>query len=440
MKNKWFYVLMALFLISSIARLAETSPLNALIATAVIAVVILTIWLYERGTIRISDRILKVLKKIGTGILAVIAFIYLVGMTGYAIYSAIGSSDWYAVIILCIAGIIVVVLWYICRWRRWWVKFLRTFMPKDAIDIRYWDIFETYYWTPDFQTNAEYSLLPENGIFRGQTRIWLSPDNIETEATERLETLKKMLTEKDIEADCTIDHISGCIYADISAEINYKKMNSTSLSAFRTTFKEFDKLNYPDDYYVEYHGVAGTIIFACCRYGIIRAIRTEPNEEYFIEPECGFQSDEAHSFIERFPDWTEGIYKLITEEEFFNRWRKRMTYYDDDEAFEAFDISARSYFAAIRSDDEKEQANSRWDIECAANWLIANRDNEAVAASMAALMECNDETSYWAARLFKDIFPEEANDAAWRIVQTCEDPEIVCRTQQLIELWEGNRT
>ncbi len=435
-KTKIISIVVTCVLISSVTRIAETSLLYALIATCVIAVVALVSWLYGKVKIIVSDRILNVLKKIGTAIVAVVAVVYLGVMAGYTGYTVVKLGDWYGVILLSVSGVVVGVLWYVCRWRRWWVRFLKTYWHEGTVRHSDWKIRETYYWTFDYGSNAQYGLLPDKCIFRGQARVWLSPANTDAEASERLTTFEKILRDKDIVADCTLDHIPGCIYADISAEINYKKMNFMRQSAFRAAFNELDSMNYTGEYYVEYHGEAGTILFACSRYGISRAVRIEPCEEYFIEPECGFHSDEAYHFIERYPDWMEGTYRLIAEEEFFTRWCKRTDYTDDDEAFEAFENSALKYFASIAYEDEKEQANSRWDIENVAIWLIANRDNEAVADSMKVLMDGRAEIAYWAARLFKDFFPNEANDAAMRICETCEIPEIVCRTQQLIEQWE----
>lgn len=431
MKPIWNKIGLACTVVSAIAMMTE-SLANGLIALALIAVVWLGTWLFENGKVRMGNRTLNVLKKVGTGIVAIVAFVYLGGMAGFAAYSVVKSSDWYGVIVVGGAGMVVGVLWYVNRWRRWWVKFLKTFMPEGTVNFSDWGTKETYYWTFDFSSNAQYGLLPDGGIFRGQATVWISPTFIDTKASKRLAAFENILKEKGITASCTLDHIPGCIYADISAETNYKKMNRAKQSAFRDAFCELDKLNYPGEYFVEYHGEESSILFACTQYEISRAVRTEPREEYFIAPECGFQSEEAHYFIERYPDWTEGTYRLITEEEFFDRWHKRTHYEDNEEAFEAFEASALSYFASVTKGDEKERANSQWDIENATNWLVAHKATD----TMGELMCTREECAYWAARLFKDILPEEAIDTAQRIFETCEDTEICSRAQMLLEEWK----
>lgn len=90
------------------------------------------------------------------------------------------------------------------------------------------------------------------------------------------------------------------------------------------------------------------------------------------------------------------------------------------------------YFAAVANRDKKEQANSRWDIENAAKYLIIHHEKE----TMIELMGIYEETMYWAARLFSDELPTETRDAALRLVENCDNLEIVSRTKRLLTQWK----
>lgn len=404
-----------------------SKPLSSvLIVVGPTAIFLLAVWLFESGKIKINERTQSILKKIGSCIVIGIGVIYIAAMAGYAVYSVAHSGNWQGVILLAVAGGIIGCSWYMARWRRWWVRFLKTFMPAECVHPSSWKIREEYYWT--CENNVQYGLRPADGIFDGRARIWFHPTDIRSEAAERLSAFKAMLADRGIDANCTLEHIPGCIYADIVAETHYKTMTGKRQTLFRNAFQELDKLNYEGEYYAEYHGELGTILFAGSQGGISRAVRTEPREEYFIEPDCGFQSDEAYYFIERYPAWDEGSYRLITEEEFFTRWRIRTDYESSDEAFEVFKWTALRFFSSIANGDEKEQFFSRFDIENAATWLIAHHETD----TMAALMDDYEESMYWAARLFKDVLPDKAHETVRHIVENCDNPTIVSYTEKLL--------
>ena len=417
---------MACILLSAIGRMANSLS-DVLIAVGIVVVVALVMLLNEKGKIRISDRFLGVMKKIGTGIVVVLPVAYFCGLAGYALYSVVKLNDWYGVILLTVCGAVVGVLWYVARWRRWWIKFLKTFQPKDVVHHSDWKLREEHFWTFDYGTMAQYGLRPVDGIFYGQARVWLDKRNVDVSAKLKLSIFEEQLRKRGIDANCALVHIPGCIYADIVAEMRYKSMDRIKQAAFRDTFHELDRINYQGEYYVEYHGELGTFLFAACQDNISRAIRTEPREEYFLEPECGFQSEEAHYFVERYPAWDEGTYTFISEKAFFERWRKRTDYEANYDAFAFFESASELYFAAIANEDKKEQANSCWDIEHAAKWLIANNETD----TMVELMSIGFEPMYWAARLFREFEPEEAQDAIACIIGYCENPEIVSRARKL---------
>lgn len=337
------------------------------------------------------------------------------------------------IMLLGTASVAFGISWYISRWRSRWVKFLKTFMPKDKIRHGDWKMREKYFQTFDYATNALYGLRTADGIFDGQARVWLDPSVVDKDASARLDSFEEMLARRGIKADCAMDHIPGCIYADIIAETNYKSMKGSSMTAFRDAFHELDGMNYQGDYYAEYHGELGTIYFeGNAGNVIIRAIRTEPREEYYIDNDCGFQSEEAHYFIERGVDWTEGKYSLISDKEFFTLWRERLEYNDKDDAYSFFEQASLMYFAAVANGDKKEQANSRWDIENAAKYLIAH---DAID-EMIELMTIYEQSMYWASRLFVDVIPEYAHDTANRLVEYSDNPVIVSRTKRLIAQWK----
>ena len=431
MKPIWYIIGVACVLISAIGRMADSLS-EVLIAIGAIALVVLVIWLFETRKIRLNERLGKTLKKIGAGIVVVVGIAYLVAMAGFVTYKVATEGDWQGISVLGIAAVIFGIFLYISRWRRWWVKFLKTFMPKDKICHGDWKIREKYFWTFDYASNAQYGLRPSDGIFDGRVRVWLHPSDVDKDASARLDSFEVMFEKRGIKANCALIHIPGCIYADIVAETNYKSMNSDKQTAFRDTFHEFDSMNYQGVYYAEYHGELGTIFFESSGGNISRAIRTEPREEYYLESDCGFQSEEAYYFIERGVDWTEGIYSLISENQFFSNWRERLEYEDKDDAFSFFVQASLMYFAAVANGDKKEQDNSRWDIENAAKYLIIHDEKE----TMIELMGIYEETMYWAVQLFSDELPTETNDAALRLVENCDNPEIVSHTKRLLTQWK----
>lgn len=432
MKPIWYIIGVGCVLISAIGRMAN-SLTDVLIAVGVIAVVALVIWLFETGKIRMNERLGKILKKICGVIFVAVGIAYLVALAGFIIYKFTTEGDCQGIFVLGIACVTAGVSWYISRWRRRWVKFLKTFMPKDKIRHGDWKLREKYFWTFDYTSNAQYGLRSADGIFDGQARVWLDPSDVDKDASARLDSFEEMLAKRGIKANCALTHIPGCIYADIVAETNYKSMNSDNQDAFRDAFHELDGMNYQGDYYAEYHGELGTIIFESnAGNAISRAIRTEPREEHYIDNDCGFQSEEAHYFIERGVDWTDGTYSLITAKEFFALWRERLDYNDKDDAYSFFEQASLMYFAAAANGDKKEQANSRWDIENAAKYLISHDAKD----EMIELMAIYEQSMYWASRLFVDVIPEYAYDTANRLVEYSDNPYIVSRTKRLIAQWK----
>ena len=432
MKPIWYIIGVACVLISSIGRMADSLS-DVLIALGVIALVVLVIWLFETGKIRLNERLGSILKKIGVGIFVVVGIAYLVAMAGFVTYKVATEGDRQGIMLLVIASIAFGISWYISRWHRRWVKFLKTFMPKDKIRHGDWKMREKYFQTFDYATNALYELRTVDGIFDGQARVWLDPSDVDKDASARLDAFEAMLAKHGIKANCALVHIPGCIYADIVAETNYKSMNSDKWAAFRDAYHELDGINYHGDYYAEYHGELGTIFFECNAGNVIcRAIRTKPREEYYIDNDCGFQSEEAHYFIERGVDWTEGTYSLISDKEFFSLWRERLEYDDKDHAYSFFEQASLMYFAAVANGDKKEQANSRWDIENAAKYLIAYDAKD----EMIELMAIYEQSMYWASRLFLDVVPEYALDTAKRLVEYGDNPYIVSRTKRLLTQWK----
>ena len=428
MKPIWYIICVACVLISSIGRMAN-SLTDVLIAVGAIALVALVIWLFETGRLRINERLGKVLKKIGVFIFVAVGIAYLVAMVSFVTYKVATEGDWQGIMLLGIASLAFGISWYISRWRRQWVKFLKTFMPKDKIRHGDWKMREKYFQTFDYATNALYGLRTADGIFDGQARVWLDPSDVDKDASARLDAFEAMLARRGIKANCAMAHIPGCIYADIVAETNYKSMKGSNMTVFRDAFHELDGMNYHGDYYAEYHGELGTILFECNAGNvIIRAIRIEPREEYYLDSDCGFQSEEAYYFIERGVDWTEGTYSLISETQFFTNWRERLEYDDKDDAYSFFVQASLMYFAAVANGDKKEQTNSRWDIENATKYLITH---DAID-EMIELMTIYEQSMYWASRLFVDVIPEYAHDTANRLVEYSDNPVIVSRTKRLI--------
>lgn len=431
MKPIWYKIGVACVLISAIGRMAD-SPLAVLIVIGILAAIFLTVRLYDNGKIRIPERVKNILKKIGIGIVVSVGIIYLVAMAGFTIYKVATAGEWYGIIVFAISGIVLGILWYLTRWRRRWVKILKTFMPKDKIRHGDWKMREKYFQTFDYATNAMYGLHTTDGIFYGQARVWLDPSDVDKDASARLDSFEAMLAKRGIKANCALAHIAGCIYADIVAETNYKSMKGNSMAAFRDAFHELDGMNYRGDYYAEYHGELGTIFFESNAGNVIsRAIRIEPREEYYIDNDCGFQSEEAHYFIERGVDWSEGTYSLISAKDFFTLWRERLEYEEKDDAYSFFEQASLMYFAAVANGDKKEQTNSRWDIENAAKYLIAHDEVDI----MKELLSISEQSIFWAAKLFHDVIPELCEDAAKGLVENCDNPVIVRNAKRLLTQW-----
>lgn len=175
----------------------------------------------------------------------------------------------------------------------------------------------------------------------------------------------------------------------------------------------------------------GTIFFESTSSGVIRAIRTEPREERYLDPD-GFGWDNAYSFIEYYPDWNEGEYDLISKKEFFDRWHGYTDYKNANEAFSFFTNASVMYFAALENGDKQELANSRWDIENAARWLIAHDEVDI----MKELLTIREDFMFWAAKLFHDVIPELCEDAANRLVENYDDPVIVRNAKRMLTQWK----
>ena len=178
-----------------------------LIAVGAIALVALVIWLFETGRLRINERLSKVLKKIGVFILVAVGIAYLVAMVSFVTYKVATEGDLQGIMFLVIATVAFGISWYISRWRRRWVKILKTFMPKDKICHGDWKMREKYFQTFDYSTNALYGLRTADGIFDGQARVWLDPSVVDKDASARLDSFEEMLARRGIKADCAMDHI-----------------------------------------------------------------------------------------------------------------------------------------------------------------------------------------------------------------------------------------
>lgn len=82
MKPIWYIIGVACVLISTIGRMADSLS-DVLIAFGIISLVVLVIWLFETGRIRLNERLGRILKKIGVGIFVVVGIAYLVAMAGF---------------------------------------------------------------------------------------------------------------------------------------------------------------------------------------------------------------------------------------------------------------------------------------------------------------------------------------------------------------------
>lgn len=435
MKSIWYIIGIGCFLISAIARMANSIS-DVLIAVGVIAAIGVLIWLYERGYIRIYYRVQELVKTIFKRVIIIAVILYIVSLICFIGYKAIGGEDYVGLIVITLAGGIFGVSYYLTRWRRWWIKFLRTFLRKDemrALDLKIGaDSYEEY----DYSSGARYCLRPKEGVFIGTTRIFISPDTLDDSKNERLRRFEYMLRESGIENTLNVDYTDGCIYADVSVTVDCRRMNVEKQTLLRNAFIYLKDSNYQGGYFGKYVGEYGTILFQSTAVEVVRAVRVKPREEYYIYPDSGFQSEDAYLFIEYYPDWTNGEYTLIAEKEFFSRWRKRTEFDNKDQAYTDFDVYSTAYFAAIENGDKKEQKYSREDIEKAALWLIRYDEVDYIKE---LLSNPHDETEYWAARFFHDVIPELAEATAQSLVDKCDNPVIVANSKRLLAQWRKEK-
>ena len=435
MKTIWPKIGFACVMISAIARMAN-SVYDVLVTVGIIVAIGVLIWLYEQGYLKINYRVREIVNTIAKWIIIAVGVTYLTAMVGYAGYTAMNGKGYQGLFVIAIAGIVIGISWYMTRWRRWWIKFLRTFLRKDemrALDLKIGaDSYEEY----DYSSGARYSLRPKEGVFIGTTRIFISPDTLDDSMNERLRRFDNMLRECGIESTLSVEYTDGCIYADVLATVDCRRMNVSKQTLFRNAFIYLQGSNYQGDYFGKYVGEYGTILFQSTTVEVIRAVRVKPREEYYIYPDSGFQSEDAYLFIEYYPDWTNGEYTLIAEKEFFSRWRKRTEFDNKDQAYTDFDVSSTAYFAAIENGDKKEQKYSREDIEKAALWLI--RYDE-VDYMKELLSNPHDETEYWAARFFHDVIPDLAEATAQSLMDNCDKPIIVANAKRLLAQWRRNK-
>ena len=435
MKSIWYIIGIGCFLISAIARMANSIS-DVLIAVGVIAAIGVLIWLYERGYIRIYYRVQELVKTIFKRVIIIAVILYIVSLICFIGYKAIGGEDYVGLIVITLAGGIFGVSYYLTRWRRWWIKFLRTFLRKDemrALDLKIGaDSYEEY----DYSSGARYCLRPKEGVFIGTTRIFISPDTLDDSKNERLRRFEYMLRESGIENTLNVDYTDGCIYADVSVTVDCRRMNVEKQTLLRNAFIYLKDSNYQGGYFGKYVREYGTILFQSTAVEVVRAVRVKPREEYYIYPDSGFQSEDAYLFIEYYPDWTNGEYTLIAEKEFFSRWRKRTEFDNKDQAYTDFDVSSTAYFAAIENGDKKEQKYSREDIEKAALWLIRYDEVDYIKE---LLSNPHDETEYWAARFFHDVIPELAEATAQSLVDKCDNPVIVANSKRLLAQWRKEK-
>lgn len=437
MKPIWYIIGISCFLISAIARMAN-SVSDVLIAVGIIAAIGALIWLYERGYIRINYRVQKLIKTIFKWVIIIAGILYIVSLICFIGYKAIGGNDYVGLIVIALTGGIFGVSYYLTRWRRLWIKFLRTFLRKDeirALDLKIGaDSYEEY----DYISGARYCLRPKESVFIGSTRIFISPDTLDDSMNERLRRFDTMLRESGIEAKLNVEYTDGCIYADVSATVDSRRMNVAKQTLFRNAFIYLKDSNYQGDYFGKYVGEYGTILFQSTAINVIRAVRIEPRKEYYLCYDSGFQSEDAYLFIEYYPDWDNGDYTLISisEKDFFKQWRKRKEFDDKDHAYTDFDVGSISYFAALENGDKKEQRYIREDIEKAASWLIRY---DKVDYMKELLSNPHDETEFWAARFFHDVIPELAEATAQSLVDNCDNPVIVANAKRLLAQWRKDK-
>ncbi len=435
MKPILLKICFACVLISAIARMSNSIS-DVLIAVGIVAAIGALIWLYEQGYLKINYRVREIVKTIAKWIIIAVGIIYLTAMVGYAGYTAMNGTGYQGLFVIAIAGIVIGISWYMTRWRRWWIKFLRTFLRKDQIRTLDLKIGAVSYEEYDYSSGALYCLRPKEGVFIGTTRIFISPDTLDDSKNERLRRFEYMLRESGIENTLNVDYTDGCIYADVSVTVDCRRMNVEKQTLLRNAFIYLKDSNYQGDYFGKYVGEYGTILFQSTAVEVVRAVRVKPREEYYIYPDSGFQSEDAYLFIEYYPDWTNGEYTLIAEKEFFSRWRKRTEFDNKDQAYTDFDVSSTAYFAAIENGDKKEQKYSREDIEKAALWLIRYDEVDYIKE---LLSNPHDETEYWAARFFHDVIPELAEATAQSLVDKCDNPVIVANSKRLLAQWRKEK-
>ena len=298
MKPIWYIIGLACFLISAIARMANSIS-DVLVAVGIIAAIGVLIWLYEQGYIKINYRVKEIVKAIFKWVIIIAAILYIVCLICFVGYKAIGGDDYVGLIVIALAGGIFGVSYYLTRWRRWWIKFLRTFLRKDqmsALDLKFGaDSYEEY----DCNSGVRYCLRPKEGVFIGTTRIFISPDTLDDSMNERLRRFDNMLRESGIENTLNVDYTDGCIYADVSVTVDCRRMNVEKQTLLRNAFIYLKDSNYQGDYFGKYVGEYGTILFQSTAVEIIRAVRVKPREVYYIYPDSGFQSEDAYLFIGR---------------------------------------------------------------------------------------------------------------------------------------------
>ena len=159
---------------------------DVLVAVGIIAAIGTLIWLYEQGYIKINYRVKEIVKAIFKWVIIIAGILYIVSLICFIGYKAIGGDDYVGLIVITLAGGIFGVSYYLTRWRRWWIKFPRTFLRKDemrALDLKIGaDSYEEY----DYSSGSRYCLCPKEGVFIGTTRIFISPDTLDDSMNKRL--------------------------------------------------------------------------------------------------------------------------------------------------------------------------------------------------------------------------------------------------------------
>ena len=102
MKSIWYIIGIGCFLISAIARMANSIS-DVLIAVGVIAAIGVLIWLYERGYIRIYYRVQELVKTIFKRVIIIAVILYIVSLICFIGYKAIGGEDYVGLIVITLA-------------------------------------------------------------------------------------------------------------------------------------------------------------------------------------------------------------------------------------------------------------------------------------------------------------------------------------------------